>query len=79
MSSTKLRFRRCGASRWVQRESDAMTRVLSDIKRVLSQPFSAASLKEIDLRQGALLAYIAQLMIQTTKISDPHLQLPKTQ
>jgi hypothetical protein len=51
----------------------------ADINRVLSQLFSAVSLKKIDLRQGALLAYIAQFMIQTTKISDTHVQLSKTQ
>jgi hypothetical protein len=31
---------------------------------------SAVSLKKIDLRQGALLAYIAQPMLQTSKASD---------
>ena len=51
----------------------------AEINRVLSQLFTAVSLKKIDLRQGALLAYIAQLMIQTTKISDPQAHLAKTQ
>jgi hypothetical protein len=50
----------------------------ADINRVLSQLFSAVSLKKIDLRQGALLAYIAQLMIQTTKVSDSQTHLAKT-
>jgi hypothetical protein len=51
----------------------------ADINRVLAQLFSAVSLKKIDLRQGALLAYIAQLMIQTTKSSDSQTHLAKTQ
>jgi hypothetical protein len=50
----------------------------ADINRVLSQLFSAVSLRKIDLRQGALLAYIAQLMIQTTKTSDSQTHLAKT-
>jgi hypothetical protein len=51
----------------------------SDINQVLAQLFSAVSLRKIDLRQGALLAYIAQLMIQTTKVADVKAQLPKSQ
>jgi hypothetical protein len=51
----------------------------SDINLVLAQLFSAVSLRKIDLRQGALLAYIAQLMIQTTKVADSKAQLPKSQ
>ena len=50
----------------------------AEINRVLSQLFTAVSLKKIDLRQGALLAYIAQLMIQTTKISDSQNHLART-
>ena len=46
----------------------------SDINQALAQLFSAVSLRKIALRQGALLAYIAQLMIQTAKA-----QLPKSQ
>jgi len=51
----------------------------SDINLVLAQLFSPVSLRKIDLRQGALLAYIAQLMIQTTKVADSKAQLPKSQ
>ena len=50
----------------------------AEINRVLSQLFSAVSHHKIDLRQGALLAYIAQLMIQTTKIPDSQNHLAKT-
>jgi hypothetical protein len=39
----------------------------------LSQLFSAVSLRKIDLRQAALLAYIAQLMLQTNKLANPSL------
>jgi hypothetical protein len=49
-----------------------------DINRVLAQLFSAVSTKKIDLRQGALLAYIAQLMIQTTKSHEPSPVPPPT-
>ena len=49
-----------------------------DINRVLAQLFSAVSLKKIDLRQGALLAYIAQLMIQTAKLSESQTTLGTT-
>jgi hypothetical protein len=51
----------------------------SHINQVLAQLFSAVSLRKINLRQGALLAYIAQLMIQTTKVADTRAQLPKSQ
>ncbi len=51
----------------------------SDINQVLAQLFSAVSLRIIALRQGALLAYIAQRMIQTTKVADVKAQLPKSQ
>jgi len=51
----------------------------SDINQVLAQLFSAVSLRKIDLRQGALFAYIAQLMIQTTKVAEAKAQLPKSQ
>jgi len=43
----------------------------ADINVVLAQLFSAVSNKRIDQRQGALLAYIAQLMLQSLKLSDP--------
>jgi hypothetical protein len=49
-----------------------------DINQVLAQLFSAVSLRKIDLRQGALLDYIVQLMIQTTKVADVKAQLPKS-
>ena len=50
----------------------------ADINRVLAQLFSAVSNKRVDLRQGALLAYITQLMLQTTKLPDaaPAAKLP---
>lgn len=50
----------------------------ADINQVLAQLFSAVSLKKIDLRQGALLAYIAQLMLQSTKVAEAKTQIPKT-
>ena len=42
----------------------------ADINRVLAQLFSAVSAKKVDLKQGSLLAYIAQLMLQTIKTAD---------
>lgn len=47
----------------------------AEINAVLAQLFSAVSNKKIDVRQGALLAYIAQLMLQTLKLPDPAAQL----
>lgn len=49
------------------------TRSAPEINRVLAQLFSAVSDRKIDLRQGALLAYIAQLMLQTIKLGEPQL------
>jgi hypothetical protein len=49
-----------------------------DINQALAQLFSAVSLRKIDLLRCALLAYIAQLMIQTTKVADVKAQLPKS-
>lgn len=50
----------------------------ADINAVLAQLFSAVSNKRIDRRQGALLAYIAQLMLQSLKLPHPPAPLAKT-
>jgi hypothetical protein len=50
----------------------------ADINRVLAQLFSAVSTKKVDLRQGALLAYIAQLMLRTNKLANPSHTHPTT-
>jgi hypothetical protein len=52
-------------------ESQLGARSLSEINAVLAELFSAVSNKQIDVRRGALLAYVAQLMIQTTKAPAP--------
>lgn len=44
-------------------------RSLEEINSVLAELFSAVSQRKVDLRHGTLLAYIAQLMIQTNKQS----------
>jgi len=51
--------------------NSADTKSASEINAVLAQLFSAVSNKKVDVRQGALLAYIAQLMLQTLKLADP--------
>ena len=58
--------------------NSADTKSAAEINAVLAQLFSAVSNKKVDVRQGALLAYIAQLMLQTLKLSDPvAAQLPQ--
>lgn len=47
------------------------TKSAAEINQVLAQLFSAVSNKKVDVRQASLLAYIAQLMLQTIKLSQP--------
>lgn len=49
----------------------------AEINAVLAELFTAVSRKKVDLREAALLAYIAQLMLQTLKAPDPQPALPK--
>jgi hypothetical protein len=43
----------------------------AEINAVLAQLFGAVVQRKIDVRQATLLAYIAQLMLQTHKLAEP--------
>ena len=59
------------ASRLAAQLTQPAMKTPAQVNFVLAQLYDAVSQRKVDIRQATLLAYIAQLMLQTHKLAEP--------